>query len=127
MPLYPDGEMKMTGKMVMNGREIFKAAVRTLTHCAFQTIEKAGYSLSDVDWFVPHQANKRIIEAVAHRMDIPMGKVLLNVDRYANTSAATVPTIMDEAVRDGRIQKGQLLLLDAFGAGLTCGAVLLRW
>jgi len=80
-----------------------------------------------LDWFIPHQANFRIIEAVAKRLNLPMEKVLVNVDRYGNTSSATVPSMLDEAVRDGRIQKGQTVLLDAFGAGLTYGAVLLRW
>lgn len=126
-PLNPDGEMKMAGKIIMNGREIFKAAVRTLSQCARQVLTKSGMTINDVDWFVPHQANKRIIEAVAHRIGVPMGKVLINIDRYANSSAATIPTILDEAVRDGRIKKGQLLLLDAFGAGLTYGAILVRW
>lgn len=126
-PLYPDGEMKMAGKIIMNGRDIFKAAVRTLSECARQVLNKSGMTIDDVDWFVPHQANLRILEAVAHRLGIPMEKVLINVDRFANSSAATVPTILDEAVRDGRIQKGQILLLDAFGAGLTYGAMLVRW
>jgi 3-oxoacyl-[acyl-carrier-protein] synthase-3 len=80
-----------------------------------------------LDWLIPHQANLRIIEAVANRLSLPMERVLINLDRYGNTSAATVPTALDEAVRDGRIRRGQLLLLDAFGAGLTAGAVLLRW
>jgi 3-oxoacyl-[acyl-carrier-protein] synthase III len=114
-------------KMVMNGREIFKAAVRTLTECAHRTMEKSGIALNAVDWFIPHQANHRILEAVASRLAIPPEKVLINVDKYGNTSAATIPTIIDEAVRDGRIQQGQLLLLDAFGAGLTHGAMLIRW
>jgi 3-oxoacyl-[acyl-carrier-protein] synthase-3 len=126
-PLSPDGEMKMAGKIVMNGREIFKAAVRTLSDCARHVLGKCGMTIDDIDWFVPHQANLRILEAVANRMGIPMEKVLVNVDRFANSSAATVPTILDEAVRDGRIQKGQTILLDAFGAGLTCGAVLIKW
>ena len=126
-PRHSDGEMRMAGKMVMNGREIFKTAVRTLTECALKTLEKAGMTMADVDWFVPHQANHRILEAVAQRMDFPMEKVLVNVDRYANTSAATVPTVLDEAVRKGLIRKGQLILLDAFGSGLTYGAMLLRW
>jgi 3-oxoacyl-[acyl-carrier-protein] synthase-3 len=84
-------------------------------------------TIDDVDWFIPHQANYRIIEAVAKRLNCPMEKVVVNVDRYGNTSAATIPTALDEAVRDGRIQKGQLILLDSFGAGLTYGAILMRW
>lgn len=114
-------------KMVMNGREIFKIAVRTLTGFARQVLNQNGFSVEDVDWFIPHQANQRILEAVAQRLSMPAKKVLINVDRFGNTSAATIPTILDEAVRDGRIQKGQLLLLDAFGAGFTYGAMLIRW
>ena len=84
-------------------------------------------SVDDLDWFIPHQANRRIIEAVARRINFPMEKVLINVDKYGNTSAATVPTVLDEAVRDGRIKDGQIVLLDTFGAGLTYGSVLIRW
>ena len=120
-------EKALKGKLTMNGREIFKVAVRTLTDCARQVLAKQGLGISDVDWFVPHQANLRILEAVAQRLGIPSDKTLINVDRYGNTSSATIPTVLDEAVRDGRIQPGQLLLLDAFGAGFTYGAVLIRW
>lgn len=114
-------------KMQMNGREIFKVAVRTLTECALRTLEKQGLSIFRLDWFVPHQANLRIIEAVANRLAFPMDRVVINLDRYGNTSAATIPSALDEAVRDGRIQAGQTVLLDAFGAGMTAGALLLRW
>jgi 3-oxoacyl-[acyl-carrier-protein] synthase-3 len=114
-------------KMRMYGKEIFKVAVRTLVSFARRALEANGLEIGEVDWFVPHQANLRIIEAVAQRLEIPMAKVLVNVDRYGNTSSATVPTALDEAVRDGRIRPGQLLLLDTFGAGLTYGAILLRW
>lgn len=116
-----------TSKMVMNGREIFKVAVRTLTELAQHTLDSNGIGIEQVDWFVPHQANQRILEAVAQRLKLPYEKVLINVDRYGNTSSATIPTVLDEAIRDGRIQKGQLLLLDAFGAGFTYGAMLIRW
>ena len=114
-------------KMQMKGREIFKSAVRTLSEYAVAAIEANGLRAADIDWIVPHQANLRIIEAVAKRLDFPMSKVLLNIERYGNTSSATVPTAFDEAVRDGRIKKGQLVILDAFGAGLTYGSVILRW
>lgn len=114
-------------KMVMNGREIFKVAVRTLADFAITALKSDNLRFEDVDWFVPHQANQRILEAVAQRLGFPVEKVLINVDRYGNTSAATIPTVLDEAVRDGRIRKGQLLLLDAFGAGFTYGAMLVRW
>jgi 3-oxoacyl-[acyl-carrier-protein] synthase-3 len=113
--------------MIMNGREIFKIAVRTLTDFATLALTSNNLSVQDVDWFVPHQANQRILEAVAQRLGFPPEKLLINVDRYGNTSAATIPTALDEAVRDGRIRKGQLLLLDAFGAGFTYGAMLIRW
>ncbi len=114
-------------KIHMNGREIFKVAVRTLTSFAQQVLADSHVDVADLDWFIPHQANRRIIEAVATRLNLPMEKILINLDRYGNTSSATIPTALDEAVRDGRIGPGQLLLLDAFGAGLTYGAVLLRW
>ncbi len=114
-------------KMHMNGREIFKVAVRTLTECALKTLEKQSLPIDHLDWLVPHQANLRIIEAVVNRLAFPMERVLINLDRYGNTSAATIPSALDEAVRDGRIKKGQTVLLDAFGAGLTAGALLLRW
>lgn len=114
-------------RMVMNGREIFKVAVRTLADFALLALKEQGLRVQDVDWFVPHQANQRILEAVAQRLEFPPEKVLINVDRYGNTSAATIPTVLDEAVRDGRVRKGQLLLLDAFGAGFTYGAMLVRW
>ncbi len=125
--LFSDEHSCNTSKMVMNGREIFKVAVRTLTEFARLVLSKNGFDMEDIDWFVPHQANHRILEAVAQRLKIPAEKVLINVDRYGNTSAATIPTVLDEAVRDGRIKKGQLLLLDAFGAGFTYGAMLIRW
>ena len=94
---------------------------------ALITLKKNQMTTDDLDWFVPHQANLRIIEAVTKRLKFPMGKVLVNVDRYGNTSAATIPTMLDEANRDGRIKSGQTVLLDAFGAGLTYGAILVRW
>jgi 3-oxoacyl-[acyl-carrier-protein] synthase-3 len=125
--LTPDQYAAKNGKMKMKGREIFKEAVRTLEQYAEMALEANGLKPSDVDWLIPHQANLRIIEAVAKRMEFPMSKVITNIDRFGNTSSATVPTAMDEAVRDGRIKKGQLVLLDVFGAGLTYGSVLLRW
>jgi 3-oxoacyl-[acyl-carrier-protein] synthase-3 len=114
-------------KMHMKGREIFKEAVRTLAEYAVEALEANGLRPSDLDWLVPHQANLRIIEAVAKRLDFPMSKVLVNIHKYGNTSSATVPTAFDEAVRDGRIKSGQTVLLDVFGAGLTYGSLILRW
>ena len=111
----------------MNGKEIFKVAVRTLTEFALCALEANQMTIEDLDWFIPHQANLRILEVVAKRLKIPMDKVVLNVDRYGNTSAATVPTALDEAVRDGRVKEGQIILLDVFGGGLTYGSTLIRW
>jgi 3-oxoacyl-[acyl-carrier-protein] synthase-3 len=126
--LRPAGENShLNGKLMMNGREIFKVAVRTLTTFAHKVLDGCNMTIADVDWFIPHQANYRILEAVAQRLGLPMEKMLINVDRFGNTSAATIPTILDEAVRDGRIQSGQTLLLDAFGAGFTYGAMIIRW
>jgi 3-oxoacyl-[acyl-carrier-protein] synthase-3 len=114
-------------KMRMKGKEIFKVAVKTLTDYAAQALDANGLKLSDVDWVIPHQANLRIIEATAKRLDFPMDRVLVNVDRYGNTSAATVPTALDEAIRDGRIKPGHVVLTTVFGAGLTYGSAILRF
>ena len=127
MEVTPDHYSKNLHKIHMNGKEIFKVAVRTLAEFAKTALSVNHMTIADLDWFIPHQANRRIIEAVANRLDISMDKVLLNLDRYGNTSAATIPTALDEAIRNGVIEEGQLLLLDSFGAGLTYGSILLRW
>jgi 3-oxoacyl-[acyl-carrier-protein] synthase-3 len=113
--------------MQMKGREIFKVAVKMLADCAVEALEKNGFKLSDLDWMVPHQANLRIIEAVAKRLDFPMSKVVVNLEEYGNTSAATVPTALHDAVEDGRIKRGQLVMFNVFGAGLTYGSTLVRF
>ena len=127
LEVTPDRYADNLHKIQMNGREIFKVAVRTLTEFARTALENNHLTISDIDWFIPHQANRRIIEAVANRLDLSMDNVLLNVDKYGNTSAATIPTVLDAALREGLIQEGQLLLLDCFGAGLTYGSILMRW
>jgi 3-oxoacyl-[acyl-carrier-protein] synthase-3 len=114
-------------KLRMSGKEIFKVAVRTLEEFARKALAANDVGIEEIDWFIPHQANRRIIEAVVKRLALPDEKVMINVDRFGNTSAATVPTMLDQGVRSGQIQKGQLLLLDAFGAGLTYGSILMRW
>lgn len=113
--------------MTMNGQEVFKAAVKTMASHAEKVTRDAGLKMEDIDWFIPHQANLRIIEAVGNRFNIPAEKVIVNVDKYANTSSASVPVALDEAIRDGRIKRGDTLLLAAFGAGLTAGAVCLKY
>lgn len=127
MPLDAEKAAAGLGKIHMKGTEVFKVAVKTLSDFGIKALEANGLSRDDVAWFLPHQANLRIIEAVARRLDFPMEKVLVNVDRYGNTSSATVPTMLDEAVRDGRIKKGDWILMDVFGAGLTNGSLMLRW
>jgi 3-oxoacyl-[acyl-carrier-protein] synthase-3 len=127
MEVTPERYAQNLNKMHMNGREIFKVAVRTLSECALRTLEQYHMPAVRLDWLVPHQANLRIIEAMANRLGFPMEQVIINVNRYGNTSAATIPTALDEAIRDGRIKEGQTVLADAFGAGLTAGAMLFRW
>jgi 3-oxoacyl-[acyl-carrier-protein] synthase-3 len=111
----------------MEGRETYRYATKTLAASALAAIEKAGWQPSDVDLFVPHQANIRIIEAVAKGLGLPMERMVVNIDRYGNTSAASVAIALDEAVRMGRIEPGDRLVLFAFGAGFTSGAVALTW
>ncbi|MBW2443016.1 MAG: ketoacyl-ACP synthase III [Deltaproteobacteria bacterium] len=126
LEVTPERYAQNLHKIRMSGREIFKVAVRTLSECALRTLEQARIPAVKLDWFVPHQANLRIIEAVANRIGMSMDQVIINLDRYGNTSAATIPTALDEAIRDGRIKEGQTVLTDAFGAGLTAGAMVFR-
>jgi 3-oxoacyl-[acyl-carrier-protein] synthase-3 len=111
----------------MHGNELFKLAVKCLVGAAEHVIQKAKVKPQDIDLLVFHQANVRIMRASAMRIGVPMDKVYINVDRYGNTSSATIPIALDEALREGKIKKGDLILLDAFGGGLTWGACLLRW
>lgn len=113
--------------MKMKGREIFKNAVRTMSSCCQEALETNKVSSDDVAWLIPHQANSRIMEAVADHFNFPKDKVVSIIHEMGNTSAATVPVAFDTAVRDGRIQRGQMILLTAFGAGLTAGSCLLRY
>ncbi|MBI3995942.1 MAG: ketoacyl-ACP synthase III [Nitrospirae bacterium] len=111
----------------MKGNETFKVAVRTLEEAVHETLKAAHVQPSELSLLIPHQANIRIILAVAQRLGLPMEKVMLNVERYGNTSAASIPIALDEAVRGGRVNEGDLLLFEAFGAGLTWGSALVRW
>jgi 3-oxoacyl-[acyl-carrier-protein] synthase-3 len=114
-------------RIVMAGNEVFKHAVKALDSVVDETLDAHGLDRHDVDWLIPHQANLRIIEATAKRLDMPMERVIVTVDRHGNTSAGSVPLALDEAVRSGRVQRGQLLLLEAFGGGFTWGSALLRY
>lgn len=111
----------------MKGNEVFKKAVSQLGSIARETLANNQVDQADLDWLVPHQANMRIINAAARKLKLPMEKVVVTVDEHANTSSASIPLALDVAVRDGRIQRGELLLLEAFGAGLTWGSALLRY
>jgi 3-oxoacyl-[acyl-carrier-protein] synthase-3 len=111
----------------MAGREVFKAAVRSMAEAADQALMKAGLTGSDVDLLVPHQANIRIIEATAKYANIPLEKVFINIDKYGNMSSATIPVALDEALEQGRIRRGDHILMVAFGAGFTWGSSVLRW
>jgi 3-oxoacyl-[acyl-carrier-protein] synthase III len=115
------------GQVRMNGKAVFRHAVVNLAQIAESALEANGLSAADIDWLVPHQANERIITATADRLGISLDRVVMTVEHHANTSAASIPLALDAATRDGRIQPGQLVLLEAIGAGLTWGAALIRW
>lgn len=128
--LYVDGGPSTTGEvghLRMEGREVFKHAVGMITDVIESVFEQAGIGAADIDWFVPHQANKRIIDASAKKLGIEPEKVVVTVESHGNTSAASVPLALSIAASDGRIKKGDLVLLEAMGGGFTWGAVLLRW
>ena len=114
-------------KVMMAGSDVFKYAVKALDSVVDETLAANGLDKSDLDWLIPHQANLRIIEATAKRLQMPMERVVVTVDRTGNTSAGSVPLALDEAVRSGRVQRGQLLLLEAFGGGFTWGSALIRY
>ena len=111
----------------MKGNEVFKYAVRTMVDVAIESMEKNGVSSEDIDWFIPHQANIRIMETVAKRLGIPMEKMIVTIHKYGNTSAASIPVALDEKVRSGEIKRGDLILVASFGAGFVWGAVLFRF
>jgi 3-oxoacyl-[acyl-carrier-protein] synthase-3 len=128
--LYVDGGPSSTqtvGHVRMKGHEVFRHAVGMITDVVENTFAATGYGVADLDWFVPHQANKRIIDGAGHKLGIPPEKVIVTVDRHANTSAASVPLALAQGVTDGRIKRGDLVMLEAMGAGFTWGASLIRW
>jgi 3-oxoacyl-[acyl-carrier-protein] synthase-3 len=128
--LYVDGGPSSTGTvghLRMEGREVFKHAVANITDVIEDAFRATGYTAADIDWFVPHQANKRIIDGSAHKLGIDPAKVVSTVDRHGNTSAASIPLALGVAVEDGRIKPGDLVLLEAMGGGFTWGSALLRW
>lgn len=127
--LYVDGGPSTTGtvgKLRMKGREVFRHAVVNLSEVLKEVLEEAGLTTADIDWLVPHQANARILDATAKKLNLPAEKVVMTVGQHANTSAASVPLALDQAVRDGRIVEGDLVMLEAMGGGFTWGASLIR-
>jgi 3-oxoacyl-[acyl-carrier-protein] synthase-3 len=127
LPLTPDLIAAKQNTLMMKGREVFRFAVDIMGEAAVQALDSVGLSPADVDLFIPHQANIRIITAAAKRLDMPMEKVFVNVDRYGNTSAASVPLALYEAWKAGKVQPGNLIVTVGFGAGLTWGANVIRW
>jgi 3-oxoacyl-[acyl-carrier-protein] synthase-3 len=128
--LFVDGGPSTTqtvGHLRMEGREVFKHAVAMITDVVEDVFAKVGVTAADLDWFVPHQANRRIIDASARKLGIAEEKIVITVDLHGNTSAASVPLALAAGVADGRIRKGDLVLLEAMGGGFTWGAILLRW
>jgi len=128
--LHVDGGPGSTGTighLRMLGREVFRHAVNNLAAVAEEALAANNLTSSDIDWLVPHQANKRILDGTAKKLGLNDDQVVITVDRHANTSAASIPLALDEAVRDGRIEKGQIILMEAMGGGLTWGSALLRW
>ena len=126
-PLSEKVVAELTHLIKMKGNETFKVAVRTLEEIARETLAANHLQVEDLDLYVPHQANVRILKAVMERLGLPLEKVVLNLDRYGNTSAASIPIALDEAVRAGRVRDGSLVMLGAFGAGLTWASALIRW
>ena len=128
--LYVDGGPSSTGTvghLRMDGPEVFRHAVTKISEVIGATLEQAGYKASDIDWFVPHQANKRILDGAAKKLGLDKDRIIITLDKHANTSAASIPLALSTARADGRIKTGDLVLLEAMGGGFTWGAVLLRW
>ena len=128
--LYVDGGPSSTqtvGHLRMEGRDVFRFAVGAITDVVDDVFRDTGYSAADIDWLVPHQANKRIIDGAVHKLGIAPEKVVMTLDRHGNTSAASIPLALTDAVTDRRIKRGDLVLLDAMGGGFTWGAALVRW
>ncbi len=128
--LYVDGGPSTTGTvghLRMEGRDVFKHAVFNMAEVITDVLNSAGMTVADIDWFVPHQANKRILESTARKLGVPEDKFIITLDRHGNTSAASIPLAFDEGVRTGRIQRGQLVLMEAMGGGFTWGGILARY
>lgn len=126
-PACPESVRRNEHTITMNGKEVFKVAVRSMEEISREALDEAGVGVDEVSLIIPHQANLRIINALAERLHVPMSKVMVNLERYGNTSAASVPVALDEARREGRIRHGDIVLLNAFGAGFAWGAAVIRF
>lgn len=126
-PASPESVERKLHCMKMEGREVFKHAVKAMSDAAQEVLKRAGLTVDDVDCLIPHQANTRIIQAIGERLGIPIGKTFMNLEKYGNMSGASIPVALDEAVRGGRVRKGDIVLLVAFGGGFTWSASLLHW
>jgi 3-oxoacyl-[acyl-carrier-protein] synthase-3 len=126
-PPSRQGGTEQAPYLQMKGNEVFKVAVRSLCDVAIEALEANDLTVEDVTWFIPHQANRRILEATAKRLDLPLEKMVMNVSRVGNTSGASIPVALDELNRSGKLKRGDILLLDSFGAGFTWGSALIRW
>jgi 3-oxoacyl-[acyl-carrier-protein] synthase-3 len=128
--LYVDGgpsSSKTVGHLRMQGREVFRFAVGAIAEVIDDTLKAYDLTPNDIDWFVPHQANKRILDGTAKKLGIPPEKIVMTLEKHGNTSAASIPLALDTAINDGRIKKGDLVLMEAMGGGFTWGSVLARW
>ncbi len=128
--LYVDGGVSKTGTvghLRMQGRDVFRHAVVNIAACITEALEASGLKADDIDWFVPHQANKRILDGTARKIGLAPEKIVITLDKHGNTSAASIPLALDEAVKDGRVKIGDLVLLEAMGGGFTWGSALIRW
>lgn len=128
--LYVDGgpsSTKTVGTLKMNGREVFRHAVTNISSVVQEALIETGLTAEEIDWFVPHQANERILDGTARKVGIPAAKIVVTVDRHANTSAGSIPLALNTAIEDGRIKEGHLVLMEAMGGGFTWGSVLVRW
>ena len=128
--LYVDGgpsSTGTTGKLRMNGREVFRHAVQKISGVIEETLVETGFAADEIDWYVPHQANKRILDGIARKLGVSQDKIVMTLARHGNTSAASIPLALNEAFEDGRIKDGNLVLMEAMGGGFTWGAVLARW
>jgi 3-oxoacyl-[acyl-carrier-protein] synthase-3 len=128
--LYVDGgpsTTKSTGHLRMNGREVFRHAVQKISGVIEETLVETGFTAEEIDWYVPHQANRRILDGIAKKLGVPHEKIVMTLAKHGNTSAASIPLALNEAFEDGRIREGNLVLMEAMGGGFTWGAVLARW